>query len=469
MQKNTIIYMILFFLANLLTSNVWSQPEPCKNAIILDFYTSENEKNFNTQLLTEDVTNSLLKYGCKIFERRQYTSLINETELLFYRNSIDEIRPELNELNVKTIITGSVFESVNGDLMLNISFHNIETAEIIKSKRIRIPANVLSQRRSRTSLINQEIGNIISVKMDSDGDGILDSEDRCPNEFGTSDSSGCPDSDADGIPDYEDKCPYERGSIKAQGCPENKNSDYDKLQWEIARYKNTISAYQEYLAKFPKGEYYQLALEQLKTIAASNGIPVFPFPPPKPSAIDVITIDKFPDANNLEDINNFIGRTLNQCGYHEKSIYEIPNGFALVSRIEKINSDASSKNPPERWEINSKVKNSFSISDYIKSLFSSNPGFYRVIVFMVTDIPFNTTKNVPSKEDATDWLYNGLNILPDEIGSTTLNQSYSCSVLIYEFKSPESGESAFLMSPSLHTGREHLIKANLWSYLIGND
>ena len=46
--------------------------------------------------------------------------------------------------------------------------------------------------------------------MDSDGDGVYDDKDQCPNTpKGVSiDESGCPlDSDGDGVPDYKDKCP----------------------------------------------------------------------------------------------------------------------------------------------------------------------------------------------------------------------------------------------------------------------
>lgn len=58
---------------------------------------------------------------------------------------------------------------------------------------------------------------------DSDGDGVTDDLDRCPNTpAGVKvDASGCPlDSDHDGVPDYLDKCPGTPAGIKvdANGC-----------------------------------------------------------------------------------------------------------------------------------------------------------------------------------------------------------------------------------------------------------
>ena len=46
---------------------------------------------------------------------------------------------------------------------------------------------------------------------DSDGDGIEDSKDDCPNEAGLAEFNGCPDSDGDGVADKDDNCPTVAG------------------------------------------------------------------------------------------------------------------------------------------------------------------------------------------------------------------------------------------------------------------
>jgi len=71
---------------------------------------------------------------------------------------------------------------------------------------------------------------VISKMTDTDGDGIMDSEDECPYIKGTMKMRGCPDSDDDGIPDLKDRCPMEPGTLKNNGCPETKLSlDKSKL------------------------------------------------------------------------------------------------------------------------------------------------------------------------------------------------------------------------------------------------
>ncbi len=58
---------------------------------------------------------------------------------------------------------------------------------------------------------------------DSDGDGIPNDRDRCPNTPGLARFLGCPDTDSDGVPDYIDKCPGVPGTVATRGCPDSDN------------------------------------------------------------------------------------------------------------------------------------------------------------------------------------------------------------------------------------------------------
>lgn len=63
-------------------------------------------------------------------------------------------------------------------------------------------------------------------RKDSDGDGVADEDDKCPNTAGLANMSGCPDSDGDGVADNVDQCPDKPAPGTAQGCPD---SDGDGL------------------------------------------------------------------------------------------------------------------------------------------------------------------------------------------------------------------------------------------------
>ncbi len=55
---------------------------------------------------------------------------------------------------------------------------------------------------------------------DTDGDGIQDKEDSCPEVAGPKELNGCPDTDGDGIADKDDACPETAGLANLQGCPD---------------------------------------------------------------------------------------------------------------------------------------------------------------------------------------------------------------------------------------------------------
>tara|TARA_R110002072_G_scaffold22615_1_gene79318 strand:+ start:147871 stop:149259 length:1389 start_codon:yes stop_codon:yes gene_type:complete len=61
---------------------------------------------------------------------------------------------------------------------------------------------------------------------DTDGDGIADPQDACPTVAGLASMNGCPDADGDGITDADDQCPNEAGPKANNGCPyEDKDGD----------------------------------------------------------------------------------------------------------------------------------------------------------------------------------------------------------------------------------------------------
>lgn len=61
----------------------------------------------------------------------------------------------------------------------------------------------------------------VSCVKDTDGDGVMDPDDKCPEVAGQAEYAGClpPDTDGDGVIDANDKCPKIAGTI--DGCPDS--------------------------------------------------------------------------------------------------------------------------------------------------------------------------------------------------------------------------------------------------------
>lgn len=201
-------------------------------------------------------------------------------------------------------------------------------------------------------------------------------------------------------------------------------------------------------------------------VIASNA--KFPWPPPEASAFADIPPKFLLRSNSqtfFKDIASRLREAFEKAGYGEKSWYQIPNGFALVSRMEQIYPDGRPKEEEVRWTPNVSNPPIFSLESYIKALFTAPKGRYRVIVFFVTDRMFSQSEKMVSPEEAMAWLKRGFMEFPPEIGHYPYTKDHYCKALIYEFE--QKDHNAILKNPSDLQGKEHLEKAKLWSALGG--
>jgi hypothetical protein len=194
-----------------------------------------------------------------------------------------------------------------------------------------------------------------------------------------------------------------------------------------------------------------------------ESIPQFPWPPPLASGTDIIPRSLLSNSQTglLKDVDQRLADALEACGYTGNSYYAVPDGFALVTHLEQINPDGTSRPMPGRWAAQVQPLSTFSLSEYLKALFTANPGRYRVIVLVVTSHPFSQADAKVSKEEALGWISKGLNQLPASIGNLPFTADYAATALIYEFDEPRAGGNAIFINPSGLTGRDHLTKSKL--------
>lgn len=197
--------------------------------------------------------------------------------------------------------------------------------------------------------------------------------------------------------------------------------------------------------------------------------PTFPWPPPQASA-EVVIPDEFlrnapGDTPPVSDVEKKLRDALAANGYAERSYYAVPNGFAMVTRLEQIFEDGRSKDAPERWAVDVSPLRQFTLDTYLKALFTSNPGYYRIIVFIITPVLFETAEQQVSRDEAVKWLRKGLKELPDDVGAGQYSGSHVCTALIYEFEQTARGSPAKQRAPSRLAAKDHLEKAKLWERL----
>ena len=201
----------------------------------------------------------------------------------------------------------------------------------------------------------------------------------------------------------------------------------------------------------------------------NKSIPSFPWPPPKASAFEKISnklLKTDTQKSLLQDVANRLESAFDQAGYGERSYHVVPNGFALVSRIEQINLDGTSKNIPDRWSVDTKnIGKAISLRDYIKALFNAPQGRYRVIVFIVTDAPFTPNNKPPTEKESEEWIHDGSVALPQAIAKRVYSENFYTTALIYEFERLSGDTDAALKIPSDLLGKDHLQKAGILTAL----
>ena len=197
-------------------------------------------------------------------------------------------------------------------------------------------------------------------------------------------------------------------------------------------------------------------------------MPEFPWPPPEPSAIALLTLGSLGRTTGVtfHEVDARISQSLISAGYDERSYYGVPNGFAIVTRLEQTTVDGYPESS-DRWvsSLTPISLTEFSLDEYLEALFSVPQGRYRVLVFIVTsDLVFSSGTPV-TQGDAETWAVNGANKLPAFMEPMPYTDQHTCTVYIYEFIQTGIGEDANQSIPSSITGRQHLERAGLWDSL----
>lgn len=202
--------------------------------------------------------------------------------------------------------------------------------------------------------------------------------------------------------------------------------------------------------------------------SSRDGIPMLPvWPPPLASAnaeIPKELLVRPAERPRLLDVANRLVAALDRAGYAERSYYAVPQGFALVSRMEQIEPDGKPWKGDGRWPVKAAPPPIFSLTSYLRALFSSPQGLYRVIVFVVTNRPF-AQQAASQDSPPRQWVWAGANRLPTVVGFVDFTSEYSCTALIYEFKREPGSKNATVVLPGNLPGRTHLERSKILSAL----
>ena len=177
----------------------------------------------------------------------------------------------------------------------------------------------------------------------------------------------------------------------------------------------------------------------------------------------VLLFEKDSDAKTLADVSRRLSGSIAEAGYLEWIYLGAGcNGFAIVLDLEHIEADGTRK-PGTAGFGPSSQKQGFRLSDYIRRLFYAPPGYYRQIVFVVSDEGMAETIAPPTESGLRSMTRDGISALPPGFAEVPYTWKHKVMALIYEFeKGPNQGETDLIQPPSRLGATVHLKKAKLY-------
>ncbi|MBO0932538.1 HEAT repeat domain-containing protein [Fibrella aquatilis] len=189
-------------------------------------------------------------------------------------------------------------------------------------------------------------------------------------------------------------------------------------------------------------------------------LPQFPWPPPAGYQRVVVQRDLLKIGQNatLGTVYNKLVSTLETAdkGF-EHGLFELESsGFALVARMEHIESDGTPLPDPGRW-----IKDGYpnmSLLSFLGDLFFEKPGFFRIVVFAITD---DVAPVANAKAQLPDFS-TGAAAMPRDMAAKPFTNDQEVLALVYCFERRKNASIVPRRDGAL-SAQQHLIKAGVWA------
>ena len=207
------------------------------------------------------------------------------------------------------------------------------------------------------------------------------------------------------------------------------------------------------------------AARETTTMSASFRLPEFPWPPPPYSTRLKLDRDLL-IAGQTAPTNGSVAARMEHAlaanGYTPLSYYALPDGFVIVTQIERIDARAAPA-AKQRWSTQLSPVIPFNLEAYIRALLGKDGDSFRVIAFAFTPTPFTTSGRPVAPDDAMRWVEKGATALPAALAGQPYGSDTVCTALVYEFTISSLG--AVSKRPGIFSGEQHLRAAGILDLL----
>jgi hypothetical protein len=210
------------------------------------------------------------------------------------------------------------------------------------------------------------------------------------------------------------------------------------------------------------------SLNNLVVPSDEKDFPFFSYPPPQYSDVAPLPSPAFSGNRRLGEVNDRLCLALNNEGYYGKHYFSVPDGFALLTQLERFFPDGRSMTPLERWRRSVNPPVSFSLREYFLSLVFAEPGYYRMFAFVV--VPRSVAENPRlgmGRLNPNVWKTTEGEKLPFEIAQMPFSADYTVQAFVFEFWVTSQNGEAYLLERKGEgregmSAAEHLERARLW-------
>lgn len=183
------------------------------------------------------------------------------------------------------------------------------------------------------------------------------------------------------------------------------------------------------------------------------------WPPPRSTSIWVADSSSNRPEVTFAEVAGKVARALRDAGYEDEHWYPIglnwAHGFALTTRLERIQDDGSPRPGRERWSPVYADPASLRWLDAARKMRLPGPGRYRVLLFVFTDLPIEASNRAPVWNEATFMAGPNAPLEPFP-AKRRAPLAFRLAAYIYEYtSSSRDGEGTFLardadISPARH-------------------
>jgi hypothetical protein len=196
--------------------------------------------------------------------------------------------------------------------------------------------------------------------------------------------------------------------------------------------------------------------------------PLPTFFPPKATATVELPIKQSSGTLTLAHLSDRISKAMDEAGYEHRSYFwldkEHAPGFAIITHIEQIHADGTPVTT-RRWSFDLPSYEHFSIASFLKAMIKADPGNYRMIALVVSQVAFEEKKE-PITQEQVAVLNAGPKFLARMADSeVTVTQDYHCIVYVYEFERRTRNDDPVFKDSSDVSASAHLKSTPLWGAL----